>query len=184
MNTFKVNGQHNSRDMGMIIDEIFMVNKHFASTVQGLTVYTKPQPLVFEINTPNNYTNDIYQWWNMLPVIQYMQDSKVPILCTVSGTCRNAFVMMLIHGKKGMRKMYKYGQIEIQPIGSWGGRWQNKKSKQDESDNHKKLELFVYEILQKYTKMPDSEIKKMFWEELSYDAATAKRYGLIDEIIG
>lgn len=185
MNTFKISGRHNSSTMLEIIDRIIVVNQHVGATSRnlGIPVFSKPTDLHFELNTPDCYFNDIYQWWNMTSVLQYMNASTVPISCTVSGICRNAFLMILINATKGRRKMYQHGTIEILSIKKFGGRWSTAQSSDDENYNHRKLQDLVLRLLKTHTKLPVNEIKRLFREDIVYSAREAKKYGLIDEII-
>lgn len=184
MNQFKVDGNHSTDSIRDLIDQIMSINQHVAewSPVTGQMVVSKPNSLTFTLNTTACYDNDMYQWWNMLPVLQYLKHSRVPIGCTVTGVCRNAFVLFLAMSTPGLRSMSRYGRIEIQPIAAWGGRWRNRMSQRDADYNHAKLEQLVTRKLKQCTRLPDSEIKRIFYENVSYDAATARRYGLIDVI--
>jgi hypothetical protein len=184
MNQYKVSGKHSIESIQDLIDQIIDINRHVAewSPVTGQMIVSTPKHLMFTLNTTACYSNDIFQWWNMLPVLQYLQQSRVPICCNVTGVCRNAFVLLLAMSTPGKRSMSRYGRIEIQPISAWGGRWRNRQSQRDADHNHAKLEELVTRKLKRCTKLPDQEIRRIFYEEVSYDAPTARRYGLIDTI--
>ena len=185
MNSLKIGGRHNAGTMLEIIDRLIVINQHVGSTSKnlGIPVYSKPSDIHLKLNTPDCYFNDIYQWWNISSVLQYMHASAIPITCTVSGICRNAFLMILINAKKGKRRMYEHGTIEILPIKKFGGRWSTAQSSEDENYNHRKLQDFVFRLMKTHTKLPMKEFKRLFREEIVYSAREAKKYGLIDEII-
>jgi len=184
MSEVKVDGNYTADSIMAIVEQIIMVNTHTSSTSQrGMKIMSRPKPLVFDINTSEGYFNNIWQWWNMLPVLQYMERSKVDIACVVTSKCYNAFTFMLITATPGYRYMYEHAEITIEPIKAFGGSWNTKASQEDENSNQRQLAKYVHGTFKKYTTIPKAKLDRLFLKSMTFTAQEAKRYGFIDHIL-
>lgn len=183
MSSLKITGLCDNEAILKIVKHITALNQHTLSrSVSGPFVVGTPKPLIFRINTLSSSRNIIHQWWNMLPIVQHMQRSRVSVASYVTGRCDNAFLLMLVLSTPGMRYMYEKAELHIDPMISYGGSWQTKASQKDENDNQQRIVDYVKTLL-KNTKIPTSLMKKIFWKPVTINAKDAKKYGLIDHVV-
>lgn len=159
-----------------IVDKIYSINHKYKETRisddgLALNVFISPRPICIYINA-----EFFHSWREVIPIIDAMSQSKIPIFATVDGICSNAAVLILIAANK--KYMHSNSVIKFDKVERDMGI-----NIKDIFVNLKQLKHTVCNLFKAFTKVNSNFLKKIFIENILIDANGAKKIGLIDEII-
>lgn len=170
-------------DIPQVLEIVQTINSLEDETVtiyNNMAIKGVPRPIQFFIST-NEGPGLTRSWFDVIPVVDTILQSNQEVHSMISGICANSILLINLVCCK--RSMSRHGYIIVDPLTSNGGLWRNIESQSDEVSNHNSLLKQIYSIFKTYTKIPKSVMSKMLKKHLVFDAKTALKYELVDEII-
>jgi len=116
--------------------------------------------------------------FEVLPVLNAIHISRVPIYMIIDGPIRNLTTLMYVVAYK--RFIYREAYITfdfIETITETGPRFE------DLVKNTELERRMIRHILKKYTKLPQNILDKLFEERFFFDSEQCVKYGISDGII-
>ena len=163
-----------------IVKAIHAVDQEVVTNYQGHIIKGFPKPLKFYIST-NEGPGITRSWFDVIPAVDTILRSEIETHSTIHGICANSITLISLVCDH--RTINEHGYIILDPLTAKGGLWGNIESQTDEMFNHQTLLKQIYSIFNDYTNIPPKMMKKILKEPIIFDAKTAKKYGLVDEII-
>jgi ATP-dependent protease ClpP protease subunit len=134
---------------------------------------TKPLPIELLINS---FGGSVFSGF---AAVDYILNSKVPVITTIDGCAASAATMMSVVGTH--RKMNKNSFMLVHQLSS--GMWGNFRQLKDDMENCELLMRKIKNIYREHTKIPKRKMDDILKHDLWWDAATCLKYGLVDEIV-
>ena len=104
---------------------------------------------------------------------------KVPVHTIVMGCAASAATLISCVGTK--RFIYKRSRILIHQLS--GGAWGKFNEIKDDIKNLTQYHEMILDFYKEYTKVPEKQLDEVLSHDLWWNAKTALRYGLVDEIL-
>ena len=141
------------------------------------TLYNSPyrgisKPIIIHINEIH-----ISHIFAILPIINLIITSPIPIYSFIDGECRNYSVLYSIICYK--RYIYKYGNIMIDFVKLLDKATKSK----DTFENTNLLKKMIIKIFKTYKKLPKDIINNLFDKTYVFTSKNCIKYKLCDEII-
>lgn len=111
--------------------------------------------------------------------VDYLRRSSVPVHSIIEGTAASAATIMSVVCPKRSITKNSYMLIHQLSAGMWG-------KYEEMKDSIQNADMFmerIKDIYGKHTKIPSSVLKDLLKRDLWLDAATCKKYGLVDNVI-
>lgn len=140
--------------------------------IKGMN-YLNSKPITLEINSVGGSVSD------GIAIINAIEQSKAPVTTIVTGEACSMGALISVAGK---RRLIYYNSFWMEhPIED--GMVQSVSTIKDRAAYLDRLEKATQQILRKYTKLTEEEIKKAAHGELWLSAEEALAKGVVDEII-
>ncbi len=111
--------------------------------------------------------------------VDYILQSKVPVVTIVDGCAASAATIMSVVGTH--RKINRNAFMLIHQLSS--GMWGKYEELKDDMKNSDALMKRIKGIYEERTKIPKRKLNEILKHDLWWDAETCLKYGLVDEII-
>jgi ATP-dependent Clp protease protease subunit len=131
-------------------------------------------PITFYLNSPGGSVAASFA------ILDVMAQSMAPITTTCVGMAAGMAALILASGTKGQRFALPHAQMKITQLSF--GRPTLMRTEEQESER-RRLEAMVVRHLAGAASRTEAMVRADMSNELYLDAYTAKRYGLIDEVI-
>jgi ATP-dependent Clp endopeptidase proteolytic subunit ClpP len=159
-------------------ENVLELNKNLRETTNELMYNAQmlehtPAPLYLHINSQGG---DVFAG---LSAMDNILNNKLPVTTIVDGCAASAATFLSIVGKR--RLISKHSYILIHQISS--AFWGKYTEFEDEKANLDALMKMLRELYKEYTKIPKQTLDDLLKRDLWLDANTAKKYGLVDEIL-
>lgn len=177
------------RTREMTIDELLLenrivflvgeINHASAARVMMQMLYLenqkRGQEINFYVNSPGGAVDDT------LAIYDTMRFISAPVATYCIGRAYSGAAVLLASGEKGKRYVLPHAKVMIhQPFGGVGGQAEDIRI-QAEQIIKSKHELI--KILARHTGQSEDQVKKDSERDKYFDAAEAKSYGLVDEVL-
>ena len=130
-------------------------------------------PIKLHINSLGGYLYDC------MAGIDAVLACPIPVHTIVEGVAASAATLISVHGTKRYIARNSYMLIHQLRGVAWGKYEEMKDSMENAKTFMKRIRL----VYNKYTKVPDSEIKQILKRDIWWDSNTCLGYGLVDEVI-
>jgi len=104
---------------------------------------------------------------------------QVPVHTVIEGVAASAATLISVHGAKRYIARNSYMLIHQLRGVAWGKYEEMKDSMENAETFMKRIKL----IYNKYTNVPDAELKQILKRDIWWDSNTCLGYGLVDEVI-
>ncbi len=136
----------------------------------------RSQAISFYINSPGGSVS------STMAIYDTMQFIECPIATYCIGLAASGAAVLLAGGTKGRRYALPHSKIMIhQPYGQVGGQVSDIEIQAEEILKSKQM---INEILAHHTGQPIERVAKDTERDRYLSAATAKEYGIVDEVVG
>jgi len=110
--------------------------------------------------------------------VDYIKNSVVPIISCIDGYAASAATILSVVANERYINEHGYVLVHQLSTGFWG-KYFELGDKKENCDNFMKL---IKSIYQRHTKIPAKELNKILSHDLWFDAKTALKYSIIDDI--
>jgi ATP-dependent Clp protease protease subunit len=131
-------------------------------------------PISFYLNSPGGSVAASFA------ILDVMAESTAPITTTCVGTASGMAALILASGTRGQRFALPHAEMRITQLAF--GRSSLPRTEEQERER-RRLEALVVGRLAEATSRTEETVRADMRSELHLDAYSAKRYGLIDEVI-
>lgn len=172
------NVQVDQTTIGDLTKKIIDINEHDAFLKKMYSVYDieyVAKPIRIFIDSYGGY---VYQCFGLLSVIER---SLTPVHTIVTGCAMSCGFMILISGHKRFGHRLSTPLYHQVSSGAFG----TVKQMEEEIEEAKRLQGIIEELVLSKTKIPKKKLQQVFQNKVDWymNAADAKSYGVIDEIL-
>lgn len=130
-------------------------------------------PIKLHINSLGGYLYDC------MAGIDGVLRCPVPVHTVIEGVAASAATLISVHGAKRYIARNSYMLIHQLRGVAWG-KYEEMK---DDMENAETFMKRIKAVYNKYTKVPDAELKQILKRDIWWDSNTCLGYGLVDEVI-
>lgn len=153
-----------------------MAYEHQQCTVGGMLNRCAPAPIWLHINSGGG---SVIAGLAIVDTMLHIIQSGVPIATIVEGCACSAATFISIAGSSRFIRKNSYMLVHQLSSASWG----QFNQLSDDHQNNVQFMKHIKNLYKEYTKIPQSEIDEILKHDLYWDAKTAKKYGLVNDII-
>lgn len=150
---------------------VMLPNKNFMQSYSGVA-----RPIRLLIPEVPFGLSDINAFFAILPIINAIKTSSVPIVSLIDGNCNKMSVLLSLVCHE--RWVYRYSVLDFD------FRYMQDKGDKiiDTAVNTKKLQSFIFKLFKTRTKLKEQQLKQLFQSPFVFTADTAVQHGLVDGI--
>lgn len=152
-----------------------MAYEHCKYVFNGMFEQSPPSPIWLHINSPGGTLTAAMAMVDTVNRIKH----TVPVITIVEGVAASAATFLSLVGSHRVIRENSYMLVHQLSMGTWG-------KFEDIKDGHVNANNFMKDIkkhYKKYSKIPMEKIDEILKHDLYINAKTAKKYGLVDDII-